>query len=38
VLVLEPYTIALHLAEDLVEMGYTHSKLTYPYPKEGRSL
>lgn len=33
ILVLEPYSIALHLAEDLVDMGITHNKLTYPFPK-----
>jgi len=30
---LDPYSIALHLAEDLVEMGISQSKLTYPFPK-----
>lgn len=34
ILLLEPYSIALHLAEDLVDMGLSHSKLTYPSPRE----
>ncbi len=33
-IVLEPYSIALHMAEDMVDMGLTHSKLSFPNPRE----
>lgn len=33
-IVLEPYSIALHQAEDLVDMNLSQSKLSFPYPNE----
>ncbi len=32
ILILEPYTLALHTAEDMVEMQICHSKISYPRP------
>ena len=34
ILILEPYSIALHQAEGLAMMNISQSKLTYPYPKD----